>query len=124
MEQSFSLINKLGGSQTIELFVEKFYSKVLNDNEVRPFFTKVNMVKLRNMQVSFLTYALGGSTEYHGKSLRDAHESVVKSGMNEQHFNIVAGYFLLTLEELISDKLLIDDIKELVLGLKNDVLNR
>jgi len=41
------------------------------------------------MQVEFLTFLTGGSNEYHGKSMKEAHKG---RGIGEPEFNIVAGY--------------------------------
>ena len=55
-----SIFARLGGQEAINLAVEKFYEKVLNDNRVKHFFAKTNMKDQRQKQKDFLTTALGG----------------------------------------------------------------
>ena len=52
-------------------------------------------------QVQFLAYAFGGPEKYTGKDLKVAHARLIKEkGLNETHFDMVAGHFKATLEEL------------------------
>lgn len=56
-----TLFNQLGGADAIDVVVDKFYSRVSKDDRIRHFFTDIDMVKQREHQKAFLTYALGGT---------------------------------------------------------------
>lgn len=49
------------------------------------------------MQRQFLTYATGGSTEYHGKNMKDAHKG---RGIESKEFDLVVGHVISTMKEL------------------------
>lgn len=53
-----SLYEKLGGRDSIEKVVDRFYEKVLADPIVNHFFEHTNMDKQRKHQTKFLSYAL------------------------------------------------------------------
>jgi hemoglobin len=45
----------------------------------------------RAKQKSFLTMVFGGPHEYTGKDMRTAHAPLVEKGLNDSHFDAVAG---------------------------------
>jgi hemoglobin len=102
-----TLFEKLGGSEAVNLAVDKFYERVLQDDRIKHFFANVDMVKQKAHQQAFLTYAFGGTDEYSGLSMREAHRELVeRMGLNESHFNAVAEDLLATLQEMgVSEEL-------------------
>ncbi|MBW4604641.1 MAG: group 1 truncated hemoglobin [Calothrix sp. FI2-JRJ7] len=95
-----TLFEKLGGV-AVDLAVDKFYERVLKDDRIKHFFTDVNMVKQRAHQKAFLTYAFGGTDEYDGRYMREAHKELVeKQGLNSEHFDAVAQDLMETLKEM------------------------
>ena len=103
-----TLFDKLGGADAIDVVVDKFYNRVLQDSRIKHFFTDVDMVKQRAHQKAFLTYALGGTDKYDGRYMRQAHKELVeKHGLNNEHFEAVAEDLMETLKELgVSQELL------------------
>ncbi|KAJ9457925.1 Group 1 truncated hemoglobin GlbN [Diplonema papillatum] len=96
-----SLYDRLGGAAAVRAAVDKFYEKVLADPRVRRFFDGVDMQKQRTMQTAFLTFALGGPANYTGRSMRDAHRTLVtESGLSDVHFDAILEHLTLTLKEL------------------------
>jgi len=53
-----TLFEKLGGADAIDLAVDKFYERVLQDDRIKHYFADADMVKQREHQKAFLTYAL------------------------------------------------------------------
>lgn len=49
------------------------YQKIFNDPELTDFFRKTDKEHQKQMQFRFLTYATGGSSEYNGKTMKEAH---------------------------------------------------
>lgn len=103
-----TLFEKLGGRDAIEAAVDQFYERVLNDDRINHFFTNVDMQKQRQHQKAFLTYAFGGSPEYDGKMMREAHQHLVENlGLNRDHFNAVVENLVATLKTMgVSDELI------------------
>lgn len=122
-----TLYEKLGGKDAVDIAVDKFYGHVLNDKRIKHFFDNVDMEKQRGHQKAFLTYAFGGSSQYNGKQMREAHQYLVeKMGLNSEHFNAVVENLVKTLKELgISDEL-IQEVGAIAAAAehKRDVLNQ
>ncbi len=83
------------------------YVKILNDPLLADFFRKTNMEKQKEQQVSFLTYATGGSKEYNGKLMKEAHQG---RGIGIVEFDKVAGYVASTLADLNVEQGLIREV--------------
>ena len=97
---SDSLYERIGGAPAVEAAVDVFYRRVLADPLVNHVFDDTDMDAQRSKQKAFLTMAFGGPNEYTGKDLSDAHRDLVRRGMNDSHFDAVAGHLQATLEEL------------------------
>ena len=82
------------------------------------------MVRQRNKQKAFLTYAFGGAPNYYGKNMREAHKRLVEQGMNSLHFDAVISHLGNTLKELNVPNDLIREAAQIAMSTKNDVLNR
>ncbi|HYE73624.1 MAG TPA: group 1 truncated hemoglobin [Blastocatellia bacterium] len=96
-----TLFEKLGGAAAVDLAVDKFYQRVLQDERIKHFFANVNMVKQRAHQKAFLTYAFGGTDKYDGRYMHKAHKELVeKQGLNSEHFDAVAENLMATLKEM------------------------
>ncbi len=102
-----TLFEKLGGAEAVDLAVDKFYTRVLADDRVKHFFVNTDMEKQREHQKAFLTYAFGGSGQYNGRYMREAHkEMVANQGLVGKHFDAIAEDLLATLEEMgVSEEL-------------------
>lgn len=119
-----SLYEKIGGDKAVEAAVDIFYSKVMNDKELSPFFDGMNMERQKKMQQAFLTVAFGGPNRYSGRGMRAAHARPVAIGMNESHFNRVADHLQRTLLELSVPYELIQEVMTIAGSTKADVLNQ
>lgn len=119
-----SLYEKLGGAAAVDAAVDIFYRKVLSDDRINAFFEGVDMDKQAAKQKAFLTFAFGGPHNYTGKDMRTAHAHLVQRGLNDMHFNAVAGHLKTTLEELNVPADLIAQVLGIAESTRNDVLGR
>jgi len=119
-----SLYETLGGASAIEAAVELFYRKVLADSRISQFFDGVDMKRQMAKQRAFLTLALGGPSNYTGKSLRAGHAHLVARGLNDSHFDAVVENLGATLKELGVGEAQIAEVAKLLDGTRNDVLSR
>jgi hemoglobin len=117
---SDSLFNRLGGVDALNAAVDIFYKKVLADDSINKYFKNTDMAVQKNKQKAFLAFAFGGPVKYSGKDLRTAHAKL--DGLNEAHFVAVAGHLVGTLQELGISKNLIDEVVQVALSVKDDVL--
>ena len=117
------LFEKIGGEAAVNAAVDIFYRKVLADDSISHFFDNTDMAAQHAKQKSFLTMAFGGPNNYTGEDMRAAHAPLVKKGLNEDHFNAVAGHLQATLEELNVPADLIGEVMSIAASTKEDVLN-
>ncbi|MEP0874158.1 group 1 truncated hemoglobin [Trichocoleus desertorum AS-A10] len=122
-----TLFEKLGGAAAVDLAVDKFYARVLQDERIKHFFANVDMMKQRAHQKAFLTYAFGGTDRYDGRYMRQAHKELVeKQGLNSEHFDAVAENLMTTLKEMGVSQDLIAEVAAIAAAPQHrkDVLNQ
>jgi hemoglobin len=96
-----TLFDKLGGEAAIDMAVDQFYERVLRDERINHFFVNTDMDKQRLHQKAFLTFAFGGSDQYDGRYMREAHKELVeKQGLKSEHFDAVTENLMTTLREM------------------------
>ena len=104
----------------IDAAVESFYAKVTTDPRIARFFENVDMAK----QKAFLAYAFGAPVPYSGKDLAAAHAHLVADGLNDGHFDAVAGHLQETLIELGVPEDLIGEVMTIAASTRDAVLGR
>lgn len=119
-----TLFERLGGEQAVDAAVDIFYRKVLADPSISEFFDTTDMDEQRAKQKAFLTMAFGGPNEYSGKDLREAHAPLVERGLNDSHFDAVAGHLQDTLKEMEVADDLIGEAIAIAASTRDEVLNR
>lgn len=122
-----TLFDKLGGAAAVDLAVDKFYDRVLQDDRIKDFFADVDMVKQRQHQKDFLTYAFGGTDNYNGRYMRTAHRDLVEQkGLKSEHFDAVAEDLMATLKEMGVSEELMAEVAAIAAAPqhKKDVLNQ
>lgn len=117
------LIERVGGISAVDAAVELLYRKIMKDEELTPFFEGVDMILLQGRQVEFMTKVLGGPDNYAGGDLRAVHKNAVEHGLDETHFDKVAGYLKDALSELEVPEDVAGEILAIVGTTRNDVLN-
>lgn len=121
-QRAASLYQQLGGKAAIDAAVDLFYTKVLVDDRVKHYFADINMKRQAKKQKEFLSFALGAPIKYTGADMRTAHKEL--PGLNDSHFNAIAGHLKATLTELKVKDELIGKVLAVVETTRADVLNR
>lgn len=116
-----SLYERLGGEDAVNAAVDIFYQKVLADDRINGFFENLDMVAQANKQKAFLTMVFGGPNNYSGKDMRSGHAHL---GLQEEHFDAVVENLASTLTELGVGESDINEVAQIALSVKDDVLNR
>ncbi|MFO0389423.1 MAG: group I truncated hemoglobin [Alphaproteobacteria bacterium] len=119
-----SLFERIGGEAAVKATVIKMYDKILDDEELAPFFDNIDVDKLRLSQSAFVTYAFGGPNHYSGKGLRTAHAGAVSRGLSDRHFDLVAKHLKSAMQELNVPTDLIDEALAIVGSTRKDVLGQ
>ena len=84
-----SLYKQVGERDALEVVVEDFYCRVLDDDHLAGFYAGANMKCVKAQQVAFLSSVLGGPDPYTGRSMRQVHEG---RGITMHHFAMVAAH--------------------------------
>jgi hemoglobin len=84
-----SLYEQIGGHDALEVVVEDFYCRVLDDDHLAGFYAGSNMKCVKARQVEFLSAVLGGPGPYTGTPMRQVHEG---RGITAHHFAMVAAH--------------------------------
>lgn len=121
---NLTLFEQLGGEGAIDTAVDIFYRKVLSDYRINRFFDPVDMEQQAAKQKAFLTMAFGGPNRYTGQDMRNAHDRLVKMGLDDSHFDAVMEHLTATLTELAAPEALIAQVTTIAEGARNDVLGR
>lgn len=120
-----SLYERLGGAAAVSAAVDKFYDKVLEDDRINKFFSGIEMAQQRLHQKRFMTLAFGGSSDYAGAALRDAHRRLAeKRGLTDKHFDAVVENLTASLHELGVAPELIGEVATVVESTRAEVLNK
>jgi len=114
-----TLYNKYGGFVTFSMVVSNFYQKVLDSEELAPYFEDVNMEKLMSHQTNFIAVALGGPEKYTGLDLKTVH-ALYK--ITVPHFLEVAELLEESLEEASVEGKDISIILTLISGLMDQIV--
>jgi methyl-accepting chemotaxis protein len=115
-----TLLEQLGGPETIKAVVDGFYDRVLADPDLAPYFENVNMRGQRGRLTVFLVAATGGPP-YNGRSMADAHRGL---GVTRQAFDRVADHLVDQLTAMGVSDGLIQDIVGLVAPLADDIVDQ
>src|SRR5271170_7204898 len=68
-----SIYHRIGGHDALQVVVEDFYCRVLDDDHLSGFFAATNMKWLKGKQVEFFAAALGGPEPYTGAPMKQVH---------------------------------------------------
>ena len=120
-----TLFDEIGGEEAIDLFVEQFYQKVMDDPRVNHFFEGMNMRTQKRHQAFFLTYAFGGLPFNPGRSLREAHQELVEEeNLGDVHFDAIVEHIQNTLTDLNVATDNVEKVVSLVEQTRHEILNR
>jgi hemoglobin len=94
MEQT--LFQKYGGFSKISRIVLDLYDRLLEDDEVGPFFDEVDMARIVDHQTKFLSSLLGGPASYSDDQISKMHRHLT---INARHFDTLAEILAETLAD-------------------------
>ncbi len=93
---SESIFDKIGGFSTVGKIVHSFYEKVLDEDDLAPFFQGIDMERLVRHQTDFLCFVMGGPVSYTGRALKESHAKL-KIGVAD--FELISDLLEETFEE-------------------------
>ncbi len=121
---SESLYDRIGGEAAVTAAVELFYRKVLGDHRINRFFNSTDMDTQIAKQKAFFTMAFGGPNNYTGGDMRTVHAHMVKTGLDDSHFDAVMEHLGASLTELKVPADLIGEAAAIAESVRSDVLGK
>ncbi len=91
-----SLYDRLGGFKFLRRIISDFYDRVLENDDLSPYFENTDMAHLIDHQTQFFAMLLGGPASYTDEQLRNIH---LRLGIKGHHFNLVVDLLVDTLED-------------------------
>ncbi len=119
-----SLFERLGGQNAIDVLIDKFFDKVLEDKRVKKFFEDVDTERLRNKEKSYWAFALGGESHYTGKTLEEAHRNLLDKGLADEHFDAMIEIFNQTLCEMDIPEDLVQEVCRIASSTRDKILGK
>src|ERR1700754_3714361 len=92
-----SVYDEIGGGEGVAAGVDHFYVRVLDDDQLSPYFEQTDMRKQKAHMRAFLAAALGGPELYKGRDMRAAH---AHAGVTSAAFDRVVVHLVATLQAL------------------------
>jgi hemoglobin len=96
-----TLLSRLGGEDAVRMVIDEFYERLLVDESISFFFQGIQMPLMKIHQIEFFTIALTGFPEGVdvGEIMIEAHKRLFQiQGLNEEHFDIIGGHLVATLQ--------------------------
>lgn len=81
------LFEKYGGMSKLRAVILDFYDRVLDDDDIGPFFEDIDMARLVDHQTKFMAMLLGGPVNFSEDRLERAHSRL---GITHRHFDVAA----------------------------------
>lgn len=114
-----SVYDELGGFSAVRKFVSDFYDRVLEEEDLAPFFSETDMASLVDHQTKFWATLLGGPASYTKEQLYKTHQSM---GIQDDHFDLVLELVVETLEDHDVDNGHIDSISEMLKSYRSAIV--
>lgn len=114
-----SIYDSIGGPGAVAAAVDDFYVRVLGDPSLAPFFTGVDLPKLKSHQRAFIAAAIGGPEIFSGRDMGAAHAGL---GISHANFDAVVGHLVATLTSLSVPDEIIGQIGAALSPLRADIV--
>jgi hemoglobin len=94
MEQS--LFDKYGGFAKVSKIVLSLYDRLLDDDEVGPFFDEIDMTRIVDHQTKFISSLLGGPASFSDEQIQRMHQHL---SISQSHFDRLRDILAATLAD-------------------------
>ena len=111
-----TLLDRIGGDAALEAAVDQFYARVVVDPKLSEFFEGADLAFLKQHQRKFMKLAFTKVPEGLDvpQFIMNKHERLFSMGLNEEHFDLVAGHLVATFQALQVKQPLIDEAVAIV----------
>ncbi len=114
-----SIYENVGGAAAVRATVDDFYVRILGDPNLAPFFSEIDMHKLKSHQRRFTAAAVGGTERYVGRDMASVHAGL---RIADADFDAVVNHLIDTLAGLGVPAEIIDQIGATVAPLRAEIV--
>lgn len=111
-----TLLARIGGDDALKAAVEGFYERLVHDAALAHFFEGTDLKFLKRHQVNFMRIAFTGIPPGMDvpKLIKDKHTQLFARGLDETHFDLVAGHLVAQLQSMGVAAPLVEEVVEVV----------
>ena len=91
-----SVYDQVGGFVSVRKIILEFYNRVLDEDELIPYFKTIDMERQIDHQTKFISMLLGGPASFSDKHLEHVHKQM---SIQNDHFDLVKDILEETLED-------------------------
>ncbi|MBE9637479.1 group I truncated hemoglobin [Salipiger mangrovisoli] len=91
-----SLFDKYGGFSVVSKIVLDLYDRLLDDDDVGPFFDEIDMARIVDHQTKFVSSLMGGPASYTDEQIRKMHAHL---RIDQRHFDKLQSLLRATLAD-------------------------
>jgi hemoglobin len=114
-----TIFEQIGGGDVIAAAVDEFYERVLDDAELAPSFTLIDLDRLKAHQRAFLSVALDGPQTYDGRSLTEAHAGL---GITSEQFDRSVCHLVATFISMHVNRNIIEEVAARLESLRSEIV--
>ncbi|MBI4718847.1 MAG: group 1 truncated hemoglobin [Planctomycetes bacterium] len=114
-----TLFARIGGTKAIQSIVADLFRRALADNDLKGYYDGIDMNKLTDQYVKFLSATLGGMKQYTGKGLRKAHN---RFGLTDRHFERFTDHMAEAMRGADIDESEIEEAMAMIMPLKKEIV--
>jgi hemoglobin len=117
------LYERLGEVDIVRALIDQAYERVLADEQLSPFFENIGVARLKNHQKEFFKIAFGAAKQIEGRDdveyMIEKHRKLfVAKGLSAEHFDMVGGHIVASLQNLQIAPALIEEVGAIVAPLR------
>lgn len=116
---SLPAYERIGGAPAVTEAVERFYRRLLTDDELSGFFTDTDLPQLKRHQVALISQVLDGPKSYGGRALAEAHRGM---DITPGQYKAVGAHLTAVLEELEVPRDIIDSVEQVLASVAPDIV--
>lgn len=117
--RSESIFLRVGGFSMVSKIVSDFYTRVLADEILRPYFRGIDMATQIDHQTKFVASLMGGPSSYTNEHLQRVH---ARLGIDDRSFDEMTLVFRETLEDHGMDETDIGDVMREISSRRNYIV--
>lgn len=116
-----SLFDRIGGFAQVRLIVSEFYDRILDSEQLRPYFEDIDVRRLIDHQTKFVSALMGGPASFTNEHLARAHDRL---DISPEEYEEMGEIFRETLEDFDVPEVEVERLHAHILSLQDHVIGK